>query len=619
MLYNGSTSINIDAINEGLRQYCENYDKPSQQQQPVNNSASYSYYNQQNYYDPVVGYDYYGNPITQSQQMSYQQWCYDNPPIIGGPNNDYLYNYDNQQDSPIITNTCYNEDYTTDGSITYVDETMKEDENPFMILKRQEEEEILRKAEEIEERQIKEAFEKGRKREHELQRDWARNNPEYYNNLNNRMLNPAEYFEFCRVGRKQTGNPFWEPSDEQVYEMNYVVKIEKLYETEKMRLKMMFDENQLYSSPLIDDEKSFKLWNKKRQERMYYCKAQMDKIEAEGFNKWNKMLYDLYERNLFSSQREYEVVMQMSPEDKAERINIMLHPELQPQFEVGIDHEQRIREIEMKRNGYTNNGRPSFAGKRRMNNQPQYDEYDLAVYNPYSAKDRKAHQDAMNIINRAVRKSLGVTDEEYSNKIQQLRDFDKQCGERLQYIREQNELYNLDKYGNPNIVTPQMRKDANLLYNLGAAQESTENMSIQEYLEKLKEESYKYTMMGIQKDRQKLYNKAAYRHAIEQTDTYKRVNNVPLQYSSDVVFESSEEQKEFEVSMEMAKYLHDLNQSGKAEVKMNEGSITGPTIKINFNGRPASEVMNKAGTPDEYERRKEEFIIKAGMRNNRGR
>lgn len=613
MLYNGTTSINIDAVNEGLREYYENYNKSFNQQQPAfNNSASYDYYcnqpqYQQNYYDPVVAYDYYGNPITQSQQMRYQQWCYDNPPIIG-LDGEYLYEQNYQpsyyNDSPIITESAY--DSYTDGSITYVDETQQEEVNPFIQAQINE---ASRKEAQMREQEAKDNLERCRQEEQQNQALYIKQNQDYNNSLYNRMRNPAEYYELIRIMRTKFNDPFWVPNDEEVYELNYDIEMDKLYKSEKIRLQMIFDENQFFDSPLIDDEKAFKMWDKRRKERMYYCKDQMDKIESSGVNnRWTKMLYDLYERGLFSNQREYEVVMQMTPENKAHRINIMLHPELDPKPEVGTNHNRKI-------NGDYGR-RPSFAGRR--GNYVQEYNFNPEIYNPYDYRDRQAHNKAMDIINRAVRKSLGVTDEEYSNKIQKLRDFDKECGERLQYLREQQKLNNLDMNGNPNIVTPQMQKDMNLQYNLAMAQQSTEGMSIYDYMKKLQGEAYKYAMLDIKKEREKIYNKVAYRRAIEETDTYKRTNHIPLQYNSSPVFED-QEQEEFKVSMEMAKTLHEINQSGKATVKMNEGSITGPTIKINFNQPPISEVMNKAGTAEEYDKRKEEFIRRASMRNNRGR
>lgn len=607
MLYNGTTSINIDAINEGLKAYCENYNNSqgqymnnsyyNQQQyqnQAMNNSYSYDYYNQpqyqQNYYDPVVGCDCYGNPITQSQLAAYQQWCYNNPPIIGVDNNDYP---QYQQDT-----------YYQNDPIIYVDETQQQEEevNPFMQAY---ENDMNKRMEEEKERQRKESFEKQRQLEHEYQKQWDIKNKSFYNP----MLNPVEYFELLRVMRKHTGNPYWEPNESQIYEMNYSVYIEKLYNSEKIKLQMMFDEHNFFDSPLLDEDRSFKLWDANRKKRMYYCKEQMDKLTQQGLNKYTKVLYELYERNLFSNQREYEVVMQMSPEDKANRINLMIHPELEQRAQVGLDHERIINE----KNG-TAMKRPSFAGKRNYTNEFT-NNMNNQMYNPYSIEDKKAHDKAMNLINKSVRKSLGISDEEYSNKIQQLRDFDQRCGEQLQYLKEQQELYNLDRYGSPTTYSREAERAANLAYNLAVAQESTENMSIMEYMKKLKQDAYRYTLMDIKKARNDgLYNKTAYRKAIEDK-YYSRSRQVPLDYNKNIEFE----QQPFEVSMQMAKTLHELNESGKCEVKMNEGSITGPTIKLNFNNRPISEVIDKAGSPDEYAKRKEEFIINSSKRNNRGR
>lgn len=593
MLYNGTTAINIDAINEGLRAYCESYNNSqSQYNQTVNNSYSYGYYNQpqyqQNYYDPVVGYDYYGNPITQSQQMAYQQWCYDNPPIIGIDGDDY----------PQYQQDMY---YQNSDPIIYVDETQQTQEeqvNPFIQLY---ENDMNKRMEDEQERQRKEMFEKQRQLEHEYQKQWDIKNKSFYNP----MLNPVEYFELLRVMRKQTGNPYWEPTEEQIYEMNYSVHIEKLYNSEKIKLQMMFDEHNFFDSPLLDDDRAFKMWDNNRKKRMYYCKEQMDKLEQQGLNKYTKVLYELYERNLFSNQREYEVVMQMSPEDKADRINKMIHPELDPKPQVGLDHDRII-------NGGSGMRRPSFAGKRHFVNELLYSN---GIYNQYEIQDNKERNKALNVINKSVRKALGITDEEYSNKIQRLREEDQRCGEQLKYLKEQQELHNLDKYGNQVPYTREMEQAANLSYNLAVAQQSTENMSIMEYMKKLKEDAYRYTLMDIKRNRnQGLYNKNAYKRAIEEK-YYSRSRQVPLDYNNHIEFE----QQPFEVSMEMAKTLHDLNQSGKCEVKMNEGSITGPTIKLNFNNRPISEVIDKAGSPDEYEKRKQEFIINSSRRNNRGR
>lgn len=593
MLYNGTTSINIDAINEGLRAYCESFNNSqSQYNQTANNTYSYGYYNQpqyqQNYYDPVVGYDYYGNPITQSQQMAYQQWCYDNPPIIGIDGNDY----------PQYQQDMY---YQNSDPIIYVDETQQTQEeqvNPFIQLY---ENDMNKRMEEEQERQRKEMFEKQRQLEHEYQKQWDIKNKSFYNP----MLNPVEYFELLRVMRKQTGNPCWEPTEDQIYEMNYSVHIEKLYNSEKIKLQMMFDEHNFFDSPLLDDDRAFKMWDNNRKKRMYYCKEQMDKLEQQGLNKYTKVLYELYERNLFSNQREYEVVMQMSPEDKADRINKMIHPELDPKPQVGLDHDRII-------NGGSGMRRPSFAGKRHFVNESLYNN---GIYNQYEIQDNKERNKALNVINKSVRKALGITDEEYSNKIQRLREEDQRCGEHLKYLKEQQELHNLDKYGNQVPYTREMEQAANLSYNLAMAQQSTENMSIMEYMKKLKQDAYRYTLMDIKRNRnQGLYNKNAYKRAIEEK-YYSRSRQVPLDYNNHIEFE----QQPFEVSMEMAKTLHDLNQSGKCEVKMNEGSITGPTIKLNFNNRPISEVIDKAGSPDEYEKRKQEFIINSSRRNNRGR
>lgn len=593
MLYNGTTSINIDAVNEGLKAFCESYNNSQEQyNQTVNNSYSYGYYNQpqyqQNYYDPVVGYDYYGNPVTQSQQMAYQQWCYDNPPIIGIDGNDY----------PQYQQDMY---YQNSDPIIYVDETQQTQEdqvNPFIQLY---ENDMNKRMEEERERQRKEMFEKQRQLEHEYQKGWDIKNKSFYNP----MLNPVEYFELLRVMRKQTGNPYWEPTEDQIYEMNYSVYIEKIYNSEKIKLQMMFDEHNFFDSQLLDEDRAFKLWNLKRKNRMYYCKEQMDKLTQQGLNKYTKVLYELYERNLFSNQREYEVVMQMSPEDKADRINKMIHPELDPKPEVGLDHDRII-------NGGNRMRRPSFAGKRNFVNESLYNN---EMNNEYTMQDNRERNKVMNKINKSVRKALGITDEEYSNKIQRLREEDQRCGEQLKYLKEQQEFHNLDKYGSQIPYSREVEQAANLSYNLAMAQQSTENMSIMEYMKKLKEDAYRYTLMDIKKSRnQGLYNKNAYKRAIEEK-YYTRSRQVPLDYNNNIEFE----QQPFEVSMEMAKTLHDLNQSGKCEVKMNEGSITGPTIKINFNNRPISEVIDKAGSPDEYEKRKQEFIINSSKRNNRGR